>query len=44
LRGADLNYTNLEKANLKGANLIGVVNLENAKLAGAIMPDGTIHE
>ena len=44
LRGADLQNTNLEKANLKGANLSGVVNLETAKLAGAIMPDGTIHE
>ncbi|UNU24532.1 pentapeptide repeat-containing protein [Microcoleus vaginatus] len=44
LRGADLHNTNLEKANLKGANLSGVVNLEKAKLAGAIMPDGTIHE
>ncbi|MEG4502772.1 pentapeptide repeat-containing protein [Microcoleus sp. F6_B4] len=44
LRGADLENTNLEKANLKGANLSGVVNLEKAKLAGAIMPDGTIHE
>ncbi|MEG4245301.1 pentapeptide repeat-containing protein [Microcoleus sp. MON2_D6] len=44
LRGADLDNTNLEKANLKGANLSGVVNLEKAKLAGAIMPDGTIHE
>jgi uncharacterized protein YjbI with pentapeptide repeats/stress response protein SCP2 len=44
LRGADLQNTNLEKANLKGANLSGVVNLEKAKLAGAIMPDGTIHE
>jgi len=44
LRGANLNCTNLEKANLKGANLSGVVNLETAKLAGAIMPDGTIHE
>ncbi|MEG4418327.1 pentapeptide repeat-containing protein [Microcoleus sp. LAD1_D5] len=44
LRGADLDNTNLEKANLKGANLSGAVNLEKAKLAGAIMPDGTIHE
>ncbi|MEG4813501.1 pentapeptide repeat-containing protein [Microcoleus sp. K5-D4] len=44
LRGANLQNTNLEKANLKGANLSGVVNLETAKLAGAIMPDGTIHE
>ncbi|WP_445172331.1 pentapeptide repeat-containing protein [Microcoleus sp.] len=44
LRGANLDNTNLEKANLKGANLSGVVNLEKAKLAGAIMPDGTIHE
>jgi len=44
LRGANLQNTNLEKANLKGANLSGVVNLEKAKLAGAIMPDGTIHE
>lgn len=44
LRGADLNGTNLEKANLKGANLSGVANLDKAKLAGAIMPDGTIHE
>jgi uncharacterized protein YjbI with pentapeptide repeats/stress response protein SCP2 len=44
LRGANLNFTNLEKANLKGANLSGVANLETAKLAGAIMPDGTIHE
>jgi uncharacterized protein YjbI with pentapeptide repeats/stress response protein SCP2 len=44
LRGADLNCTNLEKANLKGANLSGVANLDKAKLAGAIMPDGTIHE
>ncbi|MEG4216139.1 pentapeptide repeat-containing protein [Microcoleus sp. Pol14C6] len=44
LRGTDLNCTNLEKANLKGANLSGAVNLEKAKLAGAIMPDGTIHE
>ncbi|MEG3894136.1 MULTISPECIES: pentapeptide repeat-containing protein [unclassified Microcoleus] len=44
LRGADLDNTNLEKANLKGANISGVVNLEKAKLAGAIMPDGTIHE
>ncbi|MBE9187026.1 pentapeptide repeat-containing protein [Microcoleus sp. LEGE 07076] len=44
LRGANLNCTNLEKANLKGANLSGVANLETAKLAGAIMPDGTTHE
>ncbi|MEG3932447.1 MULTISPECIES: pentapeptide repeat-containing protein [unclassified Microcoleus] len=44
LRGAKLDNTNLEKANLKGANLSGAVNLEKAKLAGAIMPDGTIHE
>ncbi|MEG3891295.1 pentapeptide repeat-containing protein [Microcoleus sp. Z1_A1] len=44
LRGADLDNTNLEKANLQGANLSGVVNLGTAKLAGAIMPDGTIHE
>ncbi|PSB23379.1 stress protein [filamentous cyanobacterium Phorm 46] len=44
LRGANLQNTNLEKANLKRANLSGVVNLETAKLAGAIMPDGTIHE
>ncbi|MEG4294182.1 pentapeptide repeat-containing protein [Microcoleus sp. C2C3] len=44
LRGANLQNTNLEKANLKGANLSGAVNLETAKLAGAIMPDGTIHE
>ncbi|MEG4850121.1 pentapeptide repeat-containing protein [Microcoleus sp. B5-D4] len=44
LRGANLSWTNLEKANLKGANLSGVAGLETAKLAGAIMPDGTIHE
>jgi len=44
LRGANLDNTNLEKANLKGANLSGAVNRETAKLAGAIMPDGTIHE
>jgi uncharacterized protein YjbI with pentapeptide repeats/stress response protein SCP2 len=44
LRGANLQGTNLEKANLKGANLSGAVNLDKAKLAGAIMPDGTIHE
>ena len=44
LRGANLQGTNLEKANLKGANLSGVLNLDQAKLAGAIMPDGTIHE
>jgi len=44
LRGANLQNTNLEKAKLKGANLSGVVNLETAKFAGAIMPDGTIHE
>ncbi|MEG3938092.1 pentapeptide repeat-containing protein [Microcoleus sp. S36b_A3] len=44
LRGANLQGTNLEKANLIGANLSGVTNRETAKLAGAIMPDGTINE
>ncbi|MEG3906710.1 pentapeptide repeat-containing protein [Microcoleus sp. w2-18bC1] len=43
LRGANLSCANLEKTNLKEAKLVGV-NLDNAKLAGAIMPDGTIHE
>jgi uncharacterized protein YjbI with pentapeptide repeats/stress response protein SCP2 len=44
LRGTNLHGANLEKANLKGANLTGVENLQNAKLTGAIMPDGTKHE
>jgi uncharacterized protein YjbI with pentapeptide repeats/stress response protein SCP2 len=43
LCGANLSFTNLEKTNLKEAKLVGA-NLEKAKLAGAIMPDGTIHE
>ncbi|MEG3988916.1 pentapeptide repeat-containing protein [Microcoleus sp. S28C3] len=43
LCGANLSYANLEKTNLKEAKLVGA-NLDNAKLAGAIMPDGTIHE
>ncbi|MEG3902354.1 pentapeptide repeat-containing protein [Microcoleus sp. B4-C5] len=43
LRGANLSCANLEKTNLKEAKLVGA-NLETAKLAGAIMPDGTIHE
>ncbi|MEG4350561.1 TerD family protein [Microcoleus sp. LAD1_D3] len=43
LCGANLSYANLEKANLKDANWVGA-NMANAKLAGAIMPDGTIHE
>ncbi len=43
LCGANLSYANLEKTNLKEAKLVGA-NLEKAKLAGAIMPDGTIHE
>ncbi|WP_333193550.1 pentapeptide repeat-containing protein [Microcoleus sp. Pol7_A1] len=38
-----LNFHSLEKTNLKEAKLVGA-NLDNAKLAGAIMPDGTIHE
>ena len=44
LRGTNLHNANLESANLKGANLTGAENLQNAKLAGAIMPDGTKHE
>jgi uncharacterized protein YjbI with pentapeptide repeats/stress response protein SCP2 len=43
LRGANLSCANLEKTNLKEAKLVGA-NMERAKLAGAIMPDGTIHE
>jgi len=43
LCGANLSFANLEKTNLKEAKLVGA-NLEKAKLAGAIMPDGTIHE
>ena len=48
LRGANLMMANLEKANLKEAKLAGAnmagANMDRAKLAGAIMPDGTIHE
>ncbi len=43
LCGANLSCANLEKTNLKEAKLVGA-NLDKAKLAGAIMPDGTIHE
>jgi uncharacterized protein YjbI with pentapeptide repeats len=49
LISADLRATNLHSADLCGANLtgakIGGANFfENAKLTGAIMPDGSIHE
>ncbi|WP_445248625.1 pentapeptide repeat-containing protein [Microcoleus sp. OTE_8_concoct_300] len=43
LRGANLSCANLEKTNLKDAKIVGV-NMDCANLAGAIMPDGTIHE
>jgi uncharacterized protein YjbI with pentapeptide repeats/stress response protein SCP2 len=43
LRGANLSCANLEKTNLKDAKLVGA-KMDCANLAGAIMPDGTIHE
>ncbi|BAZ11564.1 pentapeptide repeat protein [Calothrix sp. NIES-4071] len=43
LTQADLNCTVLENANLEEATLESA-NLCQAKLTGAIMPDGTIHE
>jgi uncharacterized protein YjbI with pentapeptide repeats len=43
LRGADLSAADLSGADLSGADLEGVRNLNKAKLAGAIMPDGSQH-
>jgi uncharacterized protein YjbI with pentapeptide repeats len=43
IRGANFYYANLEKANLKDADLTGV-NFQETKLSGAIMPDGTTDE
>ncbi|WP_293353848.1 MULTISPECIES: pentapeptide repeat-containing protein [unclassified Microcoleus] len=43
LRGANLSCANLDKTNLKDAKLVGA-KMDCANLAGAIMPDGTIHE
>ena len=44
LRGSDLSRTDLRNANLRNAKLPSSEYLRDAKLQGAIMPDGTIHK
>lgn len=43
LEGANLENANLEGANLEKARLEGTINLQKAKLTGAIMPDGKVN-